>query len=268
VVQNNLTPTGYTNAWDQVAQNPGDGVIVAAPILPKAAVAAQIEKANVPVVSSTSPDPVGGPLKAVISGSEDVERQGATMAHWVVSDAAEPVRSVFVYDPSVSSVASALPGYEEAMEKNCPACEVEVLKVSASRIGPALAQEVVSYLQADPDVKYAAFGLGDLATGVPAAIAAAGLKDEVKLTTRAATPTNLEDVKNGGMTTAFTAELYESGFRVVDKLAREITGTPLGDTMPVGLQNQITKDNLPSDLKVPYSIPNYQNGFREAWKVR
>lgn len=267
VVQNDQTPTGYKNAWDQIAQNPGDGVVNAGPILPYSAVQSQLDQANVPVISSTSPSPVGGFLKAVIASTDDVKRQGGVEANWMIKDAGKPVKSVFVYDPSIPALTSALPGYQEAVKKNCPACTVDVLKVSATKIGPALAQQVVSYLQSNPDVKYAAFGLGDLATGVPAAISAAGLSDKVKLTTRAATPANLGDVKSGGMSAAFTAELYESGWRAVDKLARSFTNTPIGEPYPLGLVRQITKDDLPADIKVPYSIPGYETTFEQAWKV-
>ncbi|MEV5409671.1 substrate-binding domain-containing protein [Thermopolyspora sp. NPDC052614] len=267
IVQNNATPIGYKNAWDQVAQNPGDGVINAGPVLPYSAVESQMATAGVPVISSTSPSPVGGYLKAVIASTDDVRRQGEAVGHWVVQDAGAPVTSVFIHDPSIPALASALPGYRDAVKKNCPACDVVDLKVSAAQIGPALAQQVVSYLQSNPDVKYAAFGLGDLATGVPAAIKAAGLSDQVKVTTRAATPANLEDVKNGGMAVAFTGELYESGWRAVDKLARVLSGAPIGDTYPLGLVRAITKDNLPSDLTVPYSIPGYEASFKKAWNV-
>jgi ABC-type sugar transport system substrate-binding protein len=265
IIQNDQTPTGYRNAWDQIAQNPGDGVINAGPILPYSAIESQMEQAGVPIISSTSPSPVGGYLKAVIASTDDVRRQGEVEGNWVVQDAGTPVTSVYIHDPSIPALASALPGYQSALRKNCPACTVEELKVSAKQIGPALAQQVVSYLQSNPDVKYAAFGLGDLATGVPAAIRAAGLADRVKLTTRAATPANLVDVKNGGMTVAFTAELYESGWRAVDKLARALAGAPIGEVYPFGLVRKITTDNLPSDLTVPYSLPGYEKSFERAW---
>ena len=260
----NGTPAGYKNAWDQIAQSPGDGVVVTDPVLPYSDVKAAMDKANVPVVSSTSPDPVGGHLIAVIASTGDVKRQGETEANWVIQDAGKPVKSVFVYDPSIISLSSALPGYESVTKKNCPACSVSVLKVSAAQIGPALAQQVVSYLQSNSDVKYVAFGLGDLATGVPAALRAAGLSD-VKVTTRAATPPNLEDVKGGGMTAAFTAEIYEAGWRSVDKLVRSLAGAPIGDPYPFSTVRQITPSNLPSNLKVPYSVPNFEQGFKQAW---
>lgn len=267
VVANDQTPAGYKEAWKQIAQNPGDGVVNSGPALPYSAVTSEMDQANVPVVSSTSPSPVGGHLISVIASSAGIKLEGGLEANWVIQDAGKPVKSVFVYDPSIPALVDAWPGYQETMKKNCPDCSVGLLKVSAAQIGPALAQQVVGYLQANPDVKYVGFGLGDLATGVPGAIRAAGLQDQVKLTTRAATPANLVDVKSGGITAAFTSEVYESGWRTVDKLARSLSGAPIGEPYPLGVNRLITQKNLPSDITRPYTLPDYQAAFKKAWGV-
>lgn len=267
VIPNDQTPAGYQEAWNQIAQDPSDGVVNSGPALPYEAITAQMEQAGVPVVSSTSPSPVGGRLISVIASSEGVALEGATQANWVIRDAGEPVTSVYVYDPAIPALVEAWPGYQEAMAQNCPACEVEVLEVSAAQIGPALAQQVVSYLQSNPDVQYASFGLGDLAIGVPGAIRAAGLEEQATLTTRAATPANLADVQGGGMTAALTSEIYESGWRTIDKLARQAAGADIGEPYPLGVNRLITAENLPEDITVPYTLPSYQESFTTAWGV-
>ncbi|GAA3213918.1 sugar ABC transporter substrate-binding protein [Microbacterium terregens] len=268
VIANDATPAGYQQAWKQIAQDPSDGVVNAGPVLPYSAVAAEMEQAGVPVVSSTSPDPIGGLLLAVVASSDEIKVQGQAQGDWVVQDAEEPVHSVYVYDPSIPALASAWPGYEEAIQKNCPACTTDVLEVSAAQIGPALAQQVVSYLQAHPDVRYVSFGLGDLATGVPAAVKASGLDKQVSLTVRAATPANLEDVKKGGIAAGFTGELYESGWRAVDALARTFAGASLDDPYPLGLTRLFTPEKLPEDISISYSVPGYKEVFEEAWGLR
>jgi ABC-type sugar transport system substrate-binding protein len=263
-VASNATPSGYKQAWQQIAQDPGHGVVDVA-ILPDSAVASSIKQANVPVVAVTSPSAPGPGTLAVIDSREAVQRQGAAEASWVVQDAGKPVKSVFVYDPSLQAIATAWDGYRSQAAKVCSECGVDVLKVSAAKIGPALAQDVVSYLQRNPDVGYVVFGLGDLATGVPAAIRSAGLSDKVKVVVRAATPPNLQEVKSGGIAAAFTDEAYEAGWRAVDKVLRAMTGKPLGETTPVGKVRLLTKDNLPSDISKPYVIPGYEDSFKQAW---
>lgn len=263
-VPSNATPAGYKQAWQQIAQNPGHGVVDVA-ILPDSAVESSIKQANVPVVAVTSPSAPGPGTLAVIDSREAVQRQGAAEASWVVQDAGKPVKSVFVYDPSLQAISTAWDGYRSQASKVCPKCSVDVLKVSAAKIGPALAQDVVSHLQRDPDVGYVVFGLGDLATGVPAAIRSAGLADKVKIVVRAATPPNLQDVKSGAIAAAFTDEAYEAGWRAVDKVLRAMTKAPLGETTPVGKVRLLTKDTLPADISKPYTIPGYEDSFRQAW---
>lgn len=264
-VPNNFTPSGYKQGWQQIAQNPGDAVITTAPVLPDSAVQTLIDKANVPYAAVTSPSDPAGRKVAVVASLADVQRQGDVEANWVIQDAGKPVKTLFVYDPTIASLTSVPGGYKAALAKNCPKCSVDVLKVSTAKIGPALAQEVVSGLQSHPDIGYVVFGLGDLATGVPAAIQAAGLAAKVKVVVRAATPPNLGDVKSGGIAAAFTAEVYEAGWRAVDKLVRSMLNKPLGDTKPSGKVRLITKNNLPADISKPFSVPNYQDGFKKAW---
>ena len=263
-VPSNATPAGYKQAWQQIAQNPGHGVVDVA-ILPDSAVASSIKQANVPVVAVTSPSAPGPGTLAVIDSRQAVQRQGEAEASWVVQEAGKPVKSVFVYDPSLQAISTAWDGYRSQMSKVCPECSVDVLKVSAAKIGPALAQDVISHLQRKPDVGYVVFGLGDLATGVPAAIRAAGISAKVKIVVRAATPPNLQDVKSGAIAAAFTDEAYEAGWRAVDKILRAMTNSPLGETTPVGKVRLLTQDNLPADISKPYAVPGYQGGFKQAW---
>jgi ABC-type sugar transport system substrate-binding protein len=264
-VPNNLTPSGYKQAWRQIVQNPGNAVVNSSSVLPDAAIESLMKQAGVPSVSVTSPSDPGHHTIAIIDSRPAVQRQGAAEGNWVIQDAGKPVKAVFVYDPSIQSIATAWDGFRLALAKNCPKCSADTLKVSAAKVGPALAQQIVSYLQRNPDAKYVAFGLGDLATGVPAALRAAGLADKVKVVVRAATPPNLQDVKSGGIAAAFTDEVYEAGWRAVDVLVRHMAGKPVGQLTPVGKVRLITKDNLPSDISEPYAIPGYQKGFEKAW---
>lgn len=266
IVPMDFTPAGYKSAWQSMAQNPGDAVMTTAPVLPDAAVQSSIDKAGVPYVASTSPSGPHGLKIAVMASPRAIEREGTVEANWIIQDAGKPVKTLFVMDPSISSLTSVPVAYKKAMARNCPKCSTQTLKVSVAKVGPALAQQVVSQLQSNPDVKYVAFGLGDLATGVPAAIKAAGLND-VKVVVRAATPPNMQDLKNGSLAAAFTSEIYEVGWGAVDKVVRALTKQPIGDPEPLGKIRQLTPETLPADLTKPYQIPHFQDGFKAAWSL-
>jgi ribose transport system substrate-binding protein len=260
----NSTPAGYLQAWQQIDQSPGNAVVNTDPVVPYSSIANLTAKANVPISSITDLNQPAGLVKSVIASSANVMKEGEAEGNWVVQDAGKPVKTLFVYDPSVSAIASAYPGFRSAVMKNCSACSVAVLKISVAQIGPALAQQVVSYLQANPDVKYVGFGLGDFATGVPAAIKAAGLENQVKLVVRAATPPNMEDVKTGGIAAAFTSEIYESSYWAVNTLLRLMDGK---SPEPLVHENiyLFTPSHLPANITTPYAVPGYENQFKQAW---
>ncbi len=260
----NGTPQGYLQAWQQVAQSPGDGVVDFDNVTPDSSVASYAQKAKVPVVPVADTSPPSGLFKTPVVSSADIKLEGEEEANWIIQDAGKPVKSVFIYDPSVTEIASAYPGYLAAMHQNCSACSVGLLKVSALKIGPALAQQVVSYLQANPDVKYAAFGLGDLATGVPAAIKAAGLQNQVKLVTRAASPSNLEDVTSGGFAAAFTSEIYENAYWALNTLLRDMDGKSLAPNIP-GHAYLFTPSHPDQNDTQVFTVPGYVDQFKRAW---
>lgn len=261
----NLTPSGYQQTWQEIAQSPGNGVVNET-ILPDSAIETQINKADVPVAAITDISAPAGHVLSVIASPRNVYREGTAEADWVIQNAGTPVHSLFVYDPSISSITSALPGYTAAMKQNCPKCTVSGLKVNSAQIGPTLAQQVVSYLQANTDVKYVAVGLGDLATGVPEAIRAAGLENRVKLIVRAATPANLQNVKSGGITVALTSEIYEAGWQAVDEIIRSMVKQPV-TPLPAEKVYLLTQSTLPANIGVPFTIPHYQAQFKAAWGV-
>jgi ribose transport system substrate-binding protein len=260
------TPANYKESWQQIVQNPGSGIAYL-PILPDATITpdlSQMKKAGVPVVAITDPNnPIPG-VSAVIDSPSNLARQGEAEADWVIQDAGKPVKTVFVYDPSFVSIAAAYNGYHQGLTKYCPKCSATVLKVNAAQIGPALAQQVVSYLQSNPDVGYVVFGLGDYATGVPAALRSAGIANQVKVVVRGATTTNLADLKSGGIAAAFTDETYEAGWRAVDAILRAMVKKPFNPTPP-GKIYLLTHSNVPSNISVPYTTPGYQEDFKRAW---
>ena len=270
LINGGLTPATFTSAWDQIAQSPPSAV-AGVGVLPTSAIATQLKTLiaqKIPYVSVTSPSPVGDGLDAIISGPPEVARSGTLLANWVVSDAkGANVDTVYVYDPSSVSIVAAYPAYTRRLHQLCPGCGEDVLKVSLADIGTKIPGEVVSYVQSHPSLKYVVMGLGDLAAGVPEALKAAGLSSQVKIVTRVITPTNFGDISSGGLSAGFTEEGYEAGWRAVDAIVRVLDGVPLQSDQPIGVLHEITASDLPSNIKVPYTVPRYQQAFEKAWGV-
>ena len=96
-------------------------------------------------------------------------------------------------------------------------------------------------------MKYLVFGFADLATGVPQALKAAGLADQVRIVSRAPQPTNLENIKAGTEFASVGEENAAAGYRAVDMLARKLAGGKPLDNNPVGWHQIFTKKNVRRD---------------------
>jgi DNA-binding LacI/PurR family transcriptional regulator len=75
-VQNDGTPAGYKESWQQIAQTPGDGAVIGYPVLPYPDVEKEMARAGVPVVSSTSPSPVATSAGTTAAAETAASRPG------------------------------------------------------------------------------------------------------------------------------------------------------------------------------------------------
>jgi hypothetical protein len=162
-----LTPEGYQSTINQIVQSLTDFAVITA-LVPGAAVTSQftaLANAGTKIVelapSGTSPS-AAGPVYGVVVGKPLLSLSGKPMGDAVVADSGGNAKTPFVWDPSTAALFDPVKkSYSDAVEG-----------------------QVVSYLQSHPDVTYMAFSLSDEATGVPQAIAAAGLSGKVKVVSR------------------------------------------------------------------------------------
>jgi ribose transport system substrate-binding protein len=271
-VETEMTPEGYVAAWDQLLQDPPD-VIAFIPFAPDTIVEKQLAKAadlGIPVVSIA---PAGdrpskdGPVSASYNGYPELRESGALMGDVIVADGGSGSNTVFVWDPALSAIWNPIKdGFEDQVKK--AGDKPQVLEVSASGIGTALPGQVVSYLQAHPEIKYVAFALADMTVGVPEALQTADLADTVKITSRAPQAANLANVKKGTEWTTIGEEIESNGWRVVDGLARLSLGATPDDQWfePGGWHQVFTADNVTQTDESPVT-PGSPDVFLAAWNV-
>ncbi len=267
-VNQGLTPATVQSAWNAIAQDPGEAVI-ATSILPNEAISKQLEtvnKAGVPYVGTAVGAPLDKWMEGEVAAPNQMESDGQLLADWILADSGgEPGEIIYVWDPIINALIPAHEGFHKTMEEMCPECTVTDLKVSTGDIGTKMPEEVVNALRTH-DAAYLVFNLGDYTVGVPQAIKAAHLSSTPTLLARAASTTNMEQIKNGEMATALTAETVESGWRAADLMARLLNGEELYEEgMPLGGRTFLTSENLPADISVPFTVPGFEKTFEEAW---
>ncbi|MEF2976217.1 sugar ABC transporter substrate-binding protein [Subtercola sp. YIM 133946] len=270
--ESEMTPEAYVAVWDQIMQDPPD-LIAYTPVVPDAAIANQLKAAaalKIPVVSiapaGDRPDK-NGPVYAAYASQPTFVQSGTLMGETVVADGGTGADTVFVWDSALSTIWDPLiQGFKNAISET--GSQPDVLDAPTSGIGTDVPGQVVSYLQSHPNVKYVAFALGDYTAGVPEALAAAGLSDQVKIVSLSPQAANLANIKSGKEFASVAQENTAAGWRAIDGLARLSLGETPDDEWfePAGWHQIFTKDNVTETTTVP-TTPGTPDSFLSAWGV-
>jgi hypothetical protein len=149
----------------------------------------------------------------------------------------------------------------------CSGCKYTYDSLALTDIGPSLPAKVVSAVQRTTGTQYLVFGFAELTTGVPAALANAGLTSRVKIITAGAEQPTFQSIMDGQLQAASAQPLEEQQWCLADALARHYSG----DTVPLvacDLPSQIlTKDNVTAAWPVWPGVPNWKNAFLKNWLV-
>jgi ribose transport system substrate-binding protein len=271
VFNGGVSPATFVSAMDDVVQNPGNAVLGIG-ILPNSAISSQLaalQAKHVPWIAVASPSPIGDDMISSFSSAPEIALSGKVMADWIIADSGAKAHVAYFWDPTLTQHLPAKNAFVSEMQSVCPNCSVSVQTTNFSTgIGTTDPGQIVSYLQANPSTNYIVIGIGDAATGVPEALAAAGLASKVKIVTRLADVINFKDIAAGTEAMGVTEETYEIGWRMIDAAARYFLGDSMACcTTPIGTVHVITKADLPSNLNVPYSVPGYQEDFLKAWNL-
>jgi ribose transport system substrate-binding protein len=266
VYQGGATPEATTNVMNQVVQAAPDGVIAVA--LPKSEVTAQLAQLkakNTPFIDIFDNDPPGGGLTQTVDGSTQfVSQEGAWAADSVIALGGSKANTLFITSSDFPVLNTVTTGFDAEYKKLCGSCGLHQLNIAATDIGaPTVNTQIVSFLSSHPGYQYVVPVISDLAIGLPAALAQAGISG-ISLTTASANSTALSGIESGsspwkgGLMTP--SEVGLAGVNlIVDYLAKQPTTT---DEYPMQF---ITKDNVPGNIQTPVVIPNALQLYKAAW---
>jgi ribose transport system substrate-binding protein len=174
VIYTGPTPTSIQQAWSQLAaERPAPAAVVAPANPPELFQSAlrQVLANGTKVVLFNTPLPTPKGVSGVVYRPSDSAAIGRTQASLVYELAnGNPGHVLFVAAPQFTALTAGTAAFKATMQSDCASCQVSVLNVQASDIGQSIPTKVVSFLQANPDVKYVVTQFGDLETGVPQAI--------------------------------------------------------------------------------------------------
>ncbi len=227
----------------------------------------KISAAGIKIVSiSVSVDTKPFGITANYLGAQTFQLVGRLMADWVVANKGANANVAFYSVPEITFTPIMAKAFEEELTKNCSSCKVRNVSIGVATLGTTAPRTVVTDLQSHRNTNVAVFSVADLASGVPAAMSAAGLSTTTVVYSPG--PGNLQDIKNGKATVGLAIDFASSIWVAVDVAARLIEGgqptasEQAGDASFQFLgQKDITFD--PSHGWLAY--PDYQQRFTKLW---
>jgi ribose transport system substrate-binding protein len=188
---------------------------------------------------------------------------GKILAAEVVADSKGKANTLYVNIPAFTILSSLGSTFKSSYTQYCAKCGYASIDVALTQLAKA-PNLIVSYLRSHPSVNYVALSVAnELDTGLPAALAAAGLS-HIKIVGQGGGPTDFQYVANGQELALVPFDYYSVDYQMVDALARHFAGQPVQQTPPPTWL--VTKANLPSaHANLFPDVTNYQAQFMKIW---
>ncbi len=245
-------PQGPSSAMAQAVAGKADYIAVSGQTISVLGAALDAAKAaKIPVIELFSTDDVGGAANGIyanIGSAEFSKRSGNLVADFVINDSAGTGKVLFVNVPDFAILRIVGDAVAQDYQQGCAGCRLTTLNISTSDMAAGnAASTIVSRLQADPAIGYVQVAIGDLATGLPEALASAGLADKVKIVGGVPNKEQMQQLIDGKAAAYTTFGRPEAAWQAVDAMARLSVG------MDPGAQQHVF---LPLWLLTPKTVPN------------
>ena len=269
VVDAGLSAESVKAAWDEAVRAEPDAVIASG--FPRSFYEPELKKLaakDIPVLNMTTADPPEDGYAATQNYGPDFEKGGERLGQYVLSQSGQDVHAVSMTMSAFPNLGFVADGFAAAIADGCSSCpEVEVVDLPVSSLGGDLPTRVAGYLQAHPEVNWVYLGYADMMVGVPSALKAAGIPEDVRFATIDTLPTT--DVyleKRQYLAVVDGSPKPEMMWRHVDFLIRhfngEDTAPSTAHTLPSWL---VTADGLPTTSEDFPLVEDYQDQYKALW---
>ena len=258
------TPTSVQSAYQTAMRQGADAIVTTAAL--RAEIAAQIPQLNaknIVVSDASSTDPVAPPFIYNTSTASQNTRIEKMLAAEVVADSKGKANTLYVDIPAFTILKPLSGAYEADYKQLCPSCGFASIDVPITQLANA-PNLIVSYLRSHPSINYVNLSVAnELDTGLPAALAAAGLS-KVKIVGQGGGPTDFQYLANGQELALVPYDYYSVDYQMVDALVRHFVGVPVQQTAPPLWL--VTKANLPgTHTNVFPDVTDYESQFMKLW---
>jgi ABC-type sugar transport system substrate-binding protein len=268
-IHSGSTPETLQSAWSEVVQLNPDAVISdgSPAVVFEKELKEYSAEGGVFVNQAVAEEPIV-PNSVNIVGEEYFEESGRWLANWVVAKGEEGANAAFFNVSEFPILTTLEKAYDAEYKKLCPSCKSESVTVNAATIGKDLPSRVVSYLQQNPETNFIVPSFGDMALGVPQAMAAAGVNEGVGVISQGDGPTNFEYIANGEQEMALPQPVQMISWMMADAVLRLLNEEEISQEEYERVPHQyITEENLENPSEPWAGVPGFQKQFEELWKV-
>ncbi|MCD0449160.1 substrate-binding domain-containing protein [Actinocorallia sp. API 0066] len=267
------TPQLFQQALTQAIQLKPDAVLISATEV--AAIQDQLKELkskNIPVISSTGPDPTGDLLTLQIMGTDGLSGLATAVADKTLADLDGPGEIGMVGIQGYKIINDYSVAYRDEVKELCPSCTIKDTSIPVTALGTNDGTLIVNFLRANPNLKALFVGYDGMATNLIAAAKAAGVTLP-KTYSVATAVSNIPHVASGALTASAPFDQPELGWRTVDALARIFTGQT---DAALDLAVQYTRpliwakdfNNVPPAPEAqtfPKLVPDYEEQYKKLW---
>lgn len=269
-VDSGLTPEDTKAAWEQAVLEDPDAVITTGSSRAVwAAEAEALAARGVPVLEMNGAHEANELIVANHNGPVEFAAGGERLAHYVMSQTGEKTNAVTFMVSAMEATPIGSGTFTETIKKNCESCTAEVVDLPVDALGGELSSRIVTYLQSHPDVNWVNLAWADMMVGVPDALRASGVGENVRFVTVGYGAAAMGYLADGDYLAAIdTPSGFEFAWRHVDTLLRifndEDVAPSLAHTYPSWI---VTKDTLPSRDETFPSVVDFADQFKTLWGV-
>jgi ribose transport system substrate-binding protein len=225
--------------------------------------------AGVPVIEMYSTDEIGGESNGIyanISSPRYNETSYPLLADYMIADSGVQANVLLVSVPDFTILQVSAAAITDQIDSECPDCSVTPLDLTVNDLtSGAVASQVVSALQSNPNINDIVTTFGDLSAGLPEALAGAGLAEQAQIVSHVPNPEQLQAVADGEISAVIPLPRPESAWAAVDAMARLELGMTVGEEHEVLPIELWTTDNVPTPVEEYEGPDGYQDQFLALW---
>ena len=224
------------------------------------------QKAGVIIIPQTAgPVPISPTVPANLGSDGIVE--GKILANWVTADSGGQGNALLANVPAFGLLASDAASFAATMKLACSACKVTTLNFTVSdQENNAIVPGIVSALQRNPSIKYVVATDGLFTSGLPAAMAAAGISG-VKITGAIPTAINEQDLLAGKAAALMTFNFDYVSWQSVDVALRHSEGMPILPDDGGVPEQLVTKATVGTPSNSATAPSDFRAQFEALWHV-